>query len=265
MAGNSAFELVSERGWRRGLDNMLRNEMDLWWKTSRWWRTCLVWTFIIGLLLSTIIFQTSSEPRSEEAAALLYAIFAGFLPAINVVIMMQSTVVGEKQDGTAAWVLSKPVTRPAFLLSKLFGNSLGMLATMVLVPGIVAYTLYAIASGTPWNLAGFITAQGVIFLFNFFFLSLTLMLGTLFSSRGPVIGIALGVLLGQQFLVGILPGLGYLLPWNLIFPISEPVDAVVPCLLTGSQNYSIIPVVAVALESLIFVLVGLYRFNREEF
>jgi hypothetical protein len=43
------------------------------------------------------------------------------------------------------------------------------------------------------------------------------------------------------------------------------VDAVVPCLLTGSQNYSPILVVVVALESILFVLIALVRFNREEF
>ncbi len=69
-----------------------------------------------------------------------YAIFAGLFPAVGVVIIMQGVVVGEKKSGTAAWVLSKPVTRPAFILSKVIANSLGVLVTMVVLPGIVAYT-----------------------------------------------------------------------------------------------------------------------------
>jgi hypothetical protein len=125
--------------------------------------------------------------------------------------------------------------------------------------------LTAAATGDPWNLPGFLAAMGVIFLCNFFFLSLTLMLGTFFGGRGPVIGIALGLLFLQQYLVGLLPFLRYILPWNLVIPIGQPVDAVAPCLLLGTHNYSSIPVLVVALESLLFVLIALWRFSREEF
>ncbi len=36
MAGNSEFELVSERGWQRGMSNQLSNELAGWFKTRRW-------------------------------------------------------------------------------------------------------------------------------------------------------------------------------------------------------------------------------------
>jgi ABC-2 type transport system permease protein len=265
MSGNSAFVMVNERGWRRGLGNMLRSEMAHWWTTRTWWVNCLIWGGFVGFVLGGVLFGTPGKPPTSEAVASVYAIFAGLIPAVAVIIMMQGAVVGEKKDGTAAWVLSKPVTRPAFILSKLFANSLGVLANMVVLPGVVAYTLYAVASGTPWNLIAFLAALGVIFLSNFYFLSLTLMLGTFFNNRGPVIGIALGLLLMQQFLVGMLPSVGTILPWNLLMPVSDKMGAVVPGLLMGSHNYSATPIVAVALQSILFVLVGLYRFNREEF
>jgi ABC-2 type transport system permease protein len=264
MSGNSAFQLVSERGWRRGLGSMLGSEFSRWWKTRMWWVQCLIWVGIVGFMLGTILFSAHDAPPGDEVAV-LYAIFAGLFPAVGVVIIMQGVVVGEKKDGTAAWVLSKPVTRPAFLMSKVIANSLGVLATMVVLPGSVAYALSAVVAGTPWNLPGFLAALGVIFLSNFFFLSLTLMLGTFFSSRGPVIGIALALLLMQQNLVGWLPVLRYVLPWKLVIPIGEQLDAVVPCLLMGSHNYSPILVAVVALESILFILIGLYRFSREEF
>ncbi len=62
---------------------------------------------------------------------MIYAVFAGMFPAVAVVIIMQGVLVGEKRDGTAAWVMSKPISRPAFILSKVLANSLGVLATMV--------------------------------------------------------------------------------------------------------------------------------------
>jgi ABC-2 type transport system permease protein len=264
MSGNSAFQLVSERGWRRGLGSMLRSEFSRWWQTRMWWVQSLIWVGIIGFMLGAILFGSPDAPPSDEVAV-LYAIFAGLFPSVGVVIIMQGVVVGEKKDGTAAWVLSKPVTRPAFVISKVIANSLGVLVTMVVLPGIVAYTLTAVATGDPWNLLGFLAAQSVIFLSHIFFLSLTLMLGAFFGSRGPVIGIALGLLFMQQYLVGWLPILGYVLPWKLVIPIGEQLDAVAPCLLVGSHNYSPILVAAVALESLLFILIGLWRFGREEF
>jgi ABC-2 type transport system permease protein len=265
MSGNSAFELVNERGWRRGLGNMLNSEMSHWWKTRRWWVNSLIWSLAVGLILGSMLFGTPGKPSSSEAIALVYPIFAGMIPTVFVIIMMQGAVVGEKKDGTAAWVLSKPLARPAFLLSKTIANSLGVLATAVIPPGVVAYILYAVASGTPWNFFAFLAALGVLFLSIFYFLSLTLMLGTFFDKRGPVIGIGLGLLLLQQYLVQLLPSLGYVLPWNLLILIKEPVDAVVPNLLLGLHNYSTIPIVAVAVQSILFLVIAVYRFNREEF
>jgi len=42
MSGNSAFQLVSERGWRRGLGSMLRSEFSRWWQTRMWWVQSLI-------------------------------------------------------------------------------------------------------------------------------------------------------------------------------------------------------------------------------
>lgn len=264
MAGNNAFEMISERGWYRGLGNMSRSELARWWGTRMWWVQSLIWVGLIGFMLGAVLFSSPDRPPSDEIA-MLFSIFIGLFPAVGVVIIMQGTVVGEKQEGTAAWVLSKPITRPAFLLSKVIANGFGMLVTMVILPGSVTYMMHNAATGTPWNPVGFLAALSVIFLNNFFFLSLTLMLGTLFSSRGPVIGISLFLLFMQQNLVGMLPTLRSVLPLNLIIPIGQQVDAVVPCLLTGSHNYSPILVAVIALESILFVMIALWRFNREEF
>jgi ABC-2 type transport system permease protein len=263
MAGNSAFQLVSERGWRRGLGSMLQSELSRWWKTRMWWMQCLIWVGILGFILSAILFSSSNIPPGEEVGV-VYVGLAGMMPAIGVIIIMQGVVVGEKKSGTAAWALSKPITRPAFLLSKVTANSLGVLATMVIVPAVLAYTLSAIRTGTPWNVPGFLAALGVVFLSNFFFLSLTLMLGTFFSGRGPVIGIALGLFLMQQSLIGWLPFLGKVLPWNLVIPMGQQVDAAAPCLLLGSHDYSPLLILVIALESLLFIAIGLWRFSREE-
>ncbi|MCJ7694803.1 MAG: ABC transporter permease [Anaerolineaceae bacterium] len=264
MSGNSALELVSESGWRRGLNNMLSSELTRWWKTPLWWVQSLIWCGITTLLLGIILFTSSTPPPSDEVAV-LFSLIVGLFPSVGVIIIMQGALVGQKKDGTAAWIFSKPVTRSAFIMSKVIANSLGFLGTMVALPGIITYILNIIATGTFWNPLRFLASLCVIFLFNFFFMSLTLMLGSIFRSRGPVIGISLGLWLLQQNLVGMLPALRFVLPWNLIIPIGEQAEAVAPSVLVGSQNYTSSLILFVLLESILFILIGLFRFSREEF
>ena len=196
---------------------------------------------------------------------MLYSIFASLFPSVGVIIIMQGALVGEKQDGTAAWVLSKPASRTAFILSKVAANSLGVLVTMIVVPGLVAYLLLSISQNAPLNPLPFLAAWVVIFINHFFYLTLTLMLGALFSSRGPVIGVSLGLLFLQQYLIGLLPPLQYVLPWTLAVPLNNQTDAVIPALLTGQSVYSWVPVIAILVEGIFFVLMAVYQFEKEEF
>jgi len=60
------------------------------------------------------------------------------LPIVAIIIA-QDAIIGERQSGTAAWVLSKPVSRPAFILSKLVAGAIGLLVTGIVIQGVVAY------------------------------------------------------------------------------------------------------------------------------
>lgn len=262
MAGNSDFILVRERSWRRGLGNLLDNEFSHWWKTRMWWIQCLIWGGITGAMLAGIIFGSGDVPMTD--AVMIYCIFAGLFPAVGVVIIMQDALVGEKQDGTAAWVLSKPVARPAFILAKVIANSLGVLVTMLAVPAVLAYTLLSFAAKAPLPPFAFLAALGVIFLSLFFYLTLTLMLGALFGGRGPVIGIALAVVFLQQYAIGLLPPLRYVLPWTLVVPLNNQKDALAPALILGQPGLSYWPILLIFLEALIFVVIAFRRFEREE-
>ena len=264
MSGNEAFELVSEHGWRRGLSNLLDNELARWWKTRTWWIQSLIWVALIGFMLAAVTFGRVGFDLT--AVAMIYGIFAGLFPAVGVIIIMQGALVGEKRDGTAAWVMSKPASRPAFILTKVIANGLGVLATMVILPGVVVYIILSVASKSALNPSAFLSALGILFLNHLFYLSLTLMLGALFSGRGPVIGIALALLFLQQYVIGLAPALGQFLPWTLLTPLNNQTNAVVPNLLLGHplSTSSYLQIFAVTVECVVFVLIALWRFNREE-
>jgi len=262
MSGNSAFTLVQERGWQRGLRNMLRSEMDHWWKTSMWWVQALIWGGMMAFILGSVFLQGAE--MDVDDTMVLYSVFAGLFPAVAVIIILMGAVVGEKQDGTAAWVLSKPVSRPSFIVAKLLANSLGVFVTMVIIPGLMAYLVLTQLGGYDLDLVRFIAAQGVIFLNHLYFLSLTLMLGTLFATRGPVIGIALALLFMQQNLVGMIAPLRYVLPWSLVMPLAENSDALVPALLLGAPVPSVLHPFIILLQIVFFIAISLIRFQQEE-
>jgi ABC-2 type transport system permease protein len=264
MSGNESFEMLSGHGWERGLNNLLRSGLARWFKTRMWWIQCLIWGGIIGILLSAMVFN--SQPPGFNDLLMIFAVSVGLFPAVGVTIIMQDALVGEKREGTAAWVLSKPVTRPAFVLSKVIANALGVLVTMVVVPCALAFALISLTDYPAIDPLGFIGAMGVIFISHFFFLSLTLMLGAFFSSRGPVIGIPLAILFFQQNILGFLPSLRYFLPWNLVIPLGNTNPLVLSLMMRSSvQSDHLITLVVILIESILFLLIGLWRFNREEF
>ncbi len=262
MANDSTLVLVTERGWRRGLNNLLDNEFGLWWRTRRWWTQALIWTVLIGFLLGTVVFQGNAD---EATATMVYSIFAGVFPSVAVIITMQSALVGEKASGTAAWVLSKPASRPAFILAKLVANGLSVLVTMVVIPGLVAYAVMSIALGNPLNPLLFLAGMGVIWLELLWYMALTLMLGAFLNSRGAVIGIAIALLGLQQFVVGLVPQLKFFLPWTLTAPVSGNNEVVVSLLLQGKPVAAFLPqVIFVFLEAVLFVVLAVWRFSKEE-
>jgi len=140
-------------------------------------------------------------------------------------------------------------------MSKVIANSLGVLATMVLLPGIVAYALCAVATGTPWDLLGFLAAMGVIFLSHFFFLSLTLMLVPFSAAADRLSGLPWGCCCcSKTWSGGCHSALRTAL--EIGYPDRRAAGRRGSCLLVGSHNYSPILIVVVALESLLFLGIG---------
>lgn len=274
MSGNSAFELNVESGWRAGLINLLRAEFKLWWKTRRWWTQTLIWVGTVNLILFMIIFVESSEGGPglpPDEFLIIYSIMGGMFVTIGVIILMQGAIVGEKLSGTAAWVLSKPASRTAFVVSKLVANAVGVAITAVLVPGLISYAGITLGTENRLVFINFLGGMGVFFLFALFWLVFTLMLGAFYSTRGPVIGIPMGLILGQQFVIGLVmrfvPWMYDILPYQLIMPLNdnEVPYTVAIAVITGTPLDSWTPVLSSVLFIVLFTTVGIWRFSREEF
>ncbi len=275
MSANSQFQITEERGWKRGLNNLLRGEISGWFKTSRVWKHILMWLLVVNLILFFTTMGLSEATKAAEAAGelppevetvMLYGIFGGMFVGFGVMIIVQGAIVGEKKSGTAAWVLSKPVTRTAFVVSRLIGNTLGVMVTAVLVPGVVAYLTIGALTPLGWlPPLNFFAGVGVIAVSVFFWLTLTLMAGTLFDSAGGVIAVPMAMFFAAWFVPSVITPLMYISPVILFVGPGEGFDAIATSLIYGDSPFSWIPVIATVIFCIVFIWVSIWRFNRQEF
>lgn len=264
MSSNNTLLMVRERGWYSGLLNLLRKENGTWWRTKKWWVQALVWLLIGNGIVAFILwgiplFDRTANPRGVDGlGAFINILGAG--TSIGVLILVQSIIVREKQMGTAAWILSNPVSRVAFILSKLIAHAAGILAIAVVLQALVAYLQFSLRDGALWPPLPLAAAMGLLALNLLFYLALSLMLGTFFNSRGPVLGIAFGVLFVQQ----ILGQLGEVIP---VIPAYMPMKLLEMCLpvAMGQPLPAVGPLLSTAVASVLFVVLAMWRFARQEF
>ena len=269
------LKVVPARGWRSGLGHLLRWEGARWWRTRQWWIHTLLWTTVIngfpglGFLFWIIPLLPNEGDNGGIPAEAGIEIFVGFLTtfaAIGVLVVAQGAIVGEKQLGTAAWVLSKPLARSAFILAKLGANAVALFLIMIVLQSALGYLQLGLRAGAPLALLPFVAALGVMSLNLLFYLTFTVMLGTFFRSRGPVLGIAGGLLIGgglvAQLLGRVMPWLPPLLPHRLEAVALAVARAGADAPLPDQWWLTILLVVAYAAAA---VIVALWRFGREEF
>jgi ABC-type transport system involved in multi-copper enzyme maturation permease subunit len=210
-------------GWRMGLANMLAKENFAWWHTRRWWIQILV----AVLFLNGSLALNLRDPLGAlvDLQAINYLNTSALFVPILIVILAQEAILNERHSGTTAWVLSKPLKRPAFILSKLIAYGLGFLVTWVLIPNIIFYIQLVAAGRVGLSIPGFIGLIALSYLNLLFYLTLALMLATLFDSRVPGLGISL----------------------------------------LGAKLPTVLPIIATLLWCVLFVGVAIWRISREEF
>jgi hypothetical protein len=99
---------------------------------------------------------------------------------------------------------------------------------------------------------------GVVFLALFFYLSLVILLGVLFESRGPVLGVVFGIMFGCSVLKNFILQIAYVLPTSMEgVALSVFLGMPLPAMLVSQ-------VISTAVLSIVFVLVALWRFRQIE-
>lgn len=276
MADNLELQRVNEWSMLRGFANLFHKENRAWWGTRRWWINALLWTGMMGGLVGIMLFmlppvaEATGDPNVTAAGGpIAFGLEMGrtvffelgmMALAIGTIVLCQDLIVEEKQSGLAEWLLAKPLTRRAYVLAKLSASALAVLILLILLPALASYLLLSVRSETLFPLPPFLGGVGIMVVHTFFYLTLTLMLGTFFTSRPPILGIALGVVLGGNLLAGFLKPLLSVTPWIL---------GKVASLVAGGQpvppGLLLSPLVASGLWSLIFIVIAVVKFEGLEF
>jgi ABC-2 type transport system permease protein len=250
-------------GWRAGFANLLDKELGTWWRTRRWMVHLVLWSGIIGFFCFVIWLEQRHDwdgARGLRESTQLFFQLGGFFALLGAVLVTQSAIVGERRSGTAAWVLTKPTTRAAFVLAKFAGITLSFLLLSLVIPALVWHLQIWLQWRTLPAPPHFLEAAGLLALHQVFYIALALMLGTLVSHRGAVAGAALGFWVAGNILPGMLPAwVGLVMPWMLVRSAAS-VALWQPVPIPVWQ-----PALATALWTTGFVAVALWRFEREEF
>ena len=261
LAARKGLIPVRESARLGGFGNMFRKELGQWWGTRTWWVQILIWVLILNGV-STIVTLTENLPPTE----LLQEVLATFLPmsvgavGIGTVITIQGAIVGEKELGTAAWVMSKPASRAAFILAKLLAYAIGFGITAIVIPATIFYFTTRQLVSAPLPMGTFVAGLGLVAIGLLFYISLTLMLGTFFDTRGPIAGIGIGFIMTGLLLKGFIPmQVQIVTPW--------PLADVASGLALGADLPSVwpVPIVATSIWIIVMIAMALWRYGQEEF
>jgi ABC-type transport system involved in multi-copper enzyme maturation permease subunit len=264
MVANTELQRVELSGWRTGLANLLGKENRAWWASRRWLVHSVLWTVIVNGLVAAVVFllapRVTGDPL-EVGVEMLFK-FGGMALAIGTIVLVHDATIGERQVGVTEWLLSKPVSRPAYVLSKLLAHGLAVLVILVGLQVALGYGLLWLVAGEPLPLSSFLVGTAGLAVSMLFYLALTLMLGVLTANRIALLGASLGLtLLG--FVV--VPLGATVSTWVMLTPFA--LIHVLPAVVLGMPlPLSVwVPIGITALLSVLFVVVTLARFERLEF
>lgn len=189
------------------------------------------------------------EPTVADAVIQLTKNVGQFGVIIAILVTM-GAIATEKERGTAAFILTKPITRLSFVVAKVVAIG-SLLAIALAVAGSLAWVYTAILF-EPLPVAGFAGAMGLLWLSLAVFAAITF-LASVAAPSGLVAG---GIGFGAFVLAGILsvlPGVGAYLPTSLWGAANQVAVGVAPEPLLGPVLFNVAVItVAIGLAAAIF-------------
>lgn len=134
----------------------------------------------------------------------------GFLLAV---LLTMGAIAQEKDKGTAAMILVKPLSRGAFIVAKFLGLA-AMFAIALVIAGTAAY-YYTLLLFEAMDILHWLAMNVLLFVYILVYVAITMLCSTLTKSSVAAGGIALVILIFSG-LIGSIPGIGKYMPGELI-------------------------------------------------
>jgi ABC-2 type transport system permease protein len=151
-------------------------------------------------------------PPTVQAAIQQYVKNMAQFSLILAVLLSMGAVAQEKDKGTAAMMLVKPLPRGSFLGAKFLGLA-AMFAIAIVIAGIGSYyytgLLFEFMDIVPW-----LVLNALLFVYILVIVAITLFCSTITKSQAAAAGIAMGII-AIGWIVGAIRGLGKYLPGEL--------------------------------------------------
>jgi ABC-2 type transport system permease protein len=214
----------------------LRKELLEQWRSYRLLIVVVVW-LLFGFT-SPLFAKYTPEiiklamPNGDEIANLVptptaataveqYLKNIGQIGVLLALFMAMGAVAGEKDKGTAALMLVKPMPRGVFVMAKFVALGATFAAGFTLASGACYY--YTMLLFEALDVPSWLAANGLTLLFVLVFVALTLFCSTLSSSQVVAGGLAFGLWM-LLIVTGGLPRVGEVLPGQLTVWAGELMD-----------------------------------------
>lgn len=244
-----------------GLRSLLEMENARWTKTYNWLKSSILWTLIVnGLILLAVSQATmmNAGPIDKMGVDVLFQLFSGVCP-LGAIIIVHSSLIAERENGTLAWVLSAPVSRLSVFISKLGVNLLYTTSIIIVLQSVIAQLIIQIISGETLAMGSYYLGVAQMALYIAFWVAFTLMVSVMLPSRTTVLGVSLVTLFFHEMVA------------NLVAMIIPFFPRLMPSALLGSAVATIsggpvdIVAILVALTWItVFILTACFSFEKEE-
>src|SRR4051794_14324688 len=210
-----------------GLRNLVRKDLSEWAHGKRAWIVMAVVTTVFafaaanGWISDWAARSLPAEPGDGPAKAVsllpldnvLFAIGTQFI-ALAVIFATMSLLIAERDSGTLAWTVSKPVSRTSVLVSKWLTATVIVWVTAVVIPLALTTVVVSVLYGAPD--LGVVAGLAVsLITVPALFIGIALTASTFVPNQAAVAAIGLTVLAVPPIVGGIVPALTPFFPTSI--------------------------------------------------
>jgi ABC-type transport system involved in multi-copper enzyme maturation permease subunit len=210
-----------------GLRNLVRKDLAEWIHGKRSWIVLgvVVTIFVLAAANAAItawaVASFPAEPGEGPAEIasmrpldnVLFAIGTQFIVLATIFATM-SLLIAERDSGTLAWTISKPVSRTSVLVSKWLTATLALWVVAVVVPIIVTTAVVTVLYGLP-ELATVAALAVTLITVPAFYVAVALTAATFVPSQAAVGAIGMAVFAAPLVIGGLVPVLVPFLPGSI--------------------------------------------------